>query len=137
MKQTIYGWVVLLLFAPLAWAQPALDDYPVDEVYDGFLATMRMNSHELAPKFADQANRQTNIGPNFAGVHTLFTFSCGANCDELVVMHAESGWMLGHFQTCGSHEFHLHSRLLVINPNHERCETRYYLASAWALEPLE
>ncbi len=136
MKQ-IAGLLLTALFASACLAQPAFEDYPVDEVYDGFLATMRMNSHELAPQYADEANRQTDIGPNFAGVHTLFTFDCGANCDELVVMNTESGWMLAHFKTCGSHEFHLESRLLVINPDSERCETSYYLASAWAVEPLE
>lgn len=136
MKQVI-SLLITALFSSVSWAQPAFEDYPVDYVYDGFLATMRMDSHELAPAFADKANRQTDIGPNFAGVHTLFTFDCGTNCEELVVMNTESGWMLAHFKTCGTHEFHLESRLLIVNPGSEQCETAYYLASDWAVEPLE
>jgi hypothetical protein len=112
----ILGWSFV---QPLSAGQPKFEDFPVFKTYSGRPGVIRFTANSSFKRFRSKLSEGIKQGVNFAGEFTIITWGCGTFCSQNVIVHAQTGRIVGSFQTCGGEAYKKDSRLLILNPSQE------------------
>ncbi len=122
---------------------PAFEDYPAArESFGGDPAEPDFATLPGARMFRTPIRRGAAEGPNLARQYTVVTWGCGSQCQQFVILDAESGRITDGFTTMWGVEHRLDSELVIVNPRPPDLpaeiaatqRTRYY---RWTGERLE
>ena len=84
---------------------------------DDIATSARVASYPEAEAYLEDINAALLDGPNFAGVYTIATWSCGEQCQLSAIVHAATGDILefGILSSFGL-SYQKDSTLLIVNP---------------------
>jgi len=102
------GYETMYRFADGKWSkafasatQPKFGDFPAKEIFTGKPAAVDFSGNPQAKKFNDTGGSsgayrgllttETAKGPNFNGRYRLIKWSCGTNCQEVMIVDIKSG----------------------------------------------
>ena len=134
---------LLILFSTTAFADEIkFEDYPQNVIFKGKPAKVDFSSSPSYKTFVTRLTSGAASGPNFAGSFTIVSWGCGSNCENITIISAKNGKILGSLVSCGDHAFKLNSNLLIVNPPGSYlafapgCVTEYYQLSVTKLEKI-
>jgi hypothetical protein len=97
------------------------DNYKVDKVYKGQLASPNFTTDPNAKRFISMIKQGCKEGVNFAGHYTIVEWGCGTLCAEMAIVDRISGKIIYSqipFDTADGHsgvDYKIDSRMLIIN----------------------
>lgn len=98
-------------------AMPRFDDYPAHRTFAGTPAAPQLETASYGRSFRTRLREGARTGPNFAGTFTVVIWGCGAPCQMVAVIDAQSGRLsTHHLHTENGVEFRANSRLIVADP---------------------
>lgn len=100
-------------------AEFLFENYPIAETsHSGAIADVDFSTNPLAKNFEEIiAKSVTSIGPNFAGIYSIATWSCGPLCQNSAIVDVRDGSIhtYGVISAYGL-SYSKESTLLIINP---------------------
>lgn len=89
--QDVYGDEHTIHYADMPKDAPRFEQFPASEKFGGRVAAPDVRSPPWARGFRTAIRTGARQGPDFAGHYTLVGWGCGAGCQALAIVDANSG----------------------------------------------